>query len=364
MKVIMTGGGTGGHIYPAIAIADKIRRKNPEAEILFVGTQRGMEKDLVPKAGYAIEFIEVTGFNRKNLLKNIKTLQILFKGIRQSKDIIDRFKPDLVIGTGGYVCGPMVRAAHKKGIKTYIHEQNALPGLTNKMLEKHADKIFISFEDSKKYFKNPTKLILSGNPVRKEFLVCSIHNNREKIGLADTDFMVLCIGGSQGSETLNKAIMASIAQISQDSQIRMFFVTGTRHYSQVKETLEAMGISTGEYIQILDYLTNMPEYLSAADLVVSRAGALAVSEINACGKASILVPSPYVADNHQYYNAKVSADAGAAIIIEEKDLTAEKLSAAIMRLKNNKAFLNRMSQKSEELGRLDAVEIIYENLDI
>lgn len=364
MRVIMTGGGTGGHIYPAIAIADKIKRKNPDAEILFVGTLKGMEKDLVPKHGYAIEFIEVTGFNRKNLLKNIKTMQNLLKGIRQSKEIIDRFKPDLVIGTGGYVCGPLVRAAHKKGIKTYIHEQNALPGLTNRMLEKHANKIFISFEESKKYFKNKTKLILSGNPVRKEFLVCGIQNSREKLGLAPTDFMVLCIGGSQGSETLNKSILSAIARISEDPQIKLFFVTGKTHYQQVLETLGSMQISIGDRIKIVDYLDTMPEHLSASDLVISRAGALAISEINACGKAAILIPSPYVADNHQYYNAKVSSDAEAAIIIEEKDLTGEKLFDTILRLKSNKEFLNKMGQKSEELGRLDSVEIIYENLDI
>lgn len=360
----MTGGGTGGHIYPAIAIADKIRRKHPEAEILFVGTKRGMEKDLVPKHGYDIEFIEVTGFNRKNLLKNFKTIQTLLKGIAQSKEIIDRFRPDLVIGTGGYVCGPMVRAAHKKGIKTYIHEQNAFPGLTNKMLEKHADKIFISFEESAGYFKNKTKLVLSGNPIRKEFLVCHLKNNREKLGLSQTDFMVLCVFGSQGSETLNKAILSTLARIPEDPQIRFYFVTGKAHYQKVLDTLSAMGISDHAHIKIMDYLENMPEYLSAADLVVSRAGALAVSEINACGKAAILIPSPYVADNHQFYNAKVGVDAGAAIMIEEKDLNQMQLFDAIMRLKNNREFLNRMSQKSEGLGKLDSVEVIYENLDI
>ena len=364
MRVIMTGGGTGGHIYPAIAIADKIRRKNPDAEILFVGTQRGMEKDLVPKHGYAIEFIEVTGFNRKNLLKNVKTIQNLFKGIRQSKEILDRFKPDIVIGTGGYVCGPLVLAAHKKGIKTYIHEQNAFPGLTNKMLEKHADKVFISFEESRKYFRDQSKLILSGNPVRKEFLVCSIQNNREKLGLVATDFMVLCIGGSQGSSTLNKAIISAIARISEDPQVKLYFVTGKAHYQGVKNSLADLLIKNGDRIRIIDYLDAMPEHLSAADLVISRAGALAVTEINACGKASILIPSPYVADNHQYFNAKVSSDAGAAILVEEKDLTSEKLFDTVLRLKNNKDYLNKMSRKSEELGRLDSVEIIYENLDI
>ncbi|MEG1584395.1 MAG: glycosyltransferase, partial [Anaerovorax sp.] len=197
MKVIMTGGGTGGHVYPAVAIADKIKRKHPEAEILFVGTEKGMERELVPANGYPIEFITVSGFNRKNLLKNIKTVQDLLKGDRGARKIIGAFKPDLVIGTGGYVCGPVVRAAHKMGIRTFIHEQNALPGMTNKMLEKSVEKVFISFPDAKSHFKNKKKLIVTGNPIRRNFILAGVENYREKLGIAPKEFVILCFGGSR-----------------------------------------------------------------------------------------------------------------------------------------------------------------------
>ncbi len=364
MKIIMTGGGTGGHIYPAITIADKIRRRHPDAEILFVGTRRGMEKDIVPHHGYPIEFIEVSGFNRKNPLKSIRTIRDLLAGIRQANEIIGRFRPDIVIGTGGYVCGPVVRAAGKRGVRAFIHEQNALPGLTNKMLEKHAHKVFISFEESRKYFKDQNKIVLTGNPIRKDFLRCSLSGNREKFGIGATDFVVLCFGGSLGSETINNAVADAIGMFGGIGGLRLYFITGKTHYSGIREKVAAMPLPPGDNISVLEYVNDMPDYLACADLVISRAGALTVSEICACGKASILIPSPNVANNHQYFNAKVLADAGAAIIMEEKDLTGMKLFDTVMRLKGNKEMLNRMSRESGKLGRMDAAEIIYDNLDI
>lgn len=365
MKIIMTGGGTGGHIYPAITIADKIKRKNPNAEILFIGTKRGLEKDIVPQHGYDIEFIAVSGFDRKNILKSIKTIRDLFLGIKQANEIINRFKPDIVIGTGGYVCGPVVRAAHKKGIKTYIHEQNAFPGMTNKMLEKFANKVFISFSESKKYFKDQSKLILSGNPIRKEFTLQNNSENRKALNITDGDFVVLCFSGSLGSKTINNSIVEAVREInSNDDKLKIFFITGRSYYESVctmldEETQKLMG-----KVEILPYTHELYKYMSAADLVISRSGALTISEINALGKASILIPSPYVANNHQFFNAKILSDAGCAILIEEKDLSNDKLYDTIMRLKNNKEMLNRMSKISLEMGMLDAVEIIYENIEI
>jgi UDP-N-acetylglucosamine--N-acetylmuramyl-(pentapeptide) pyrophosphoryl-undecaprenol N-acetylglucosamine transferase len=296
-------------------------------------------------------------------MKNIQTLKNLLKGIQQAKKILKDFKPDMVIGTGGYVCGPIVRAAHKLGIKTYIHEQNALPGLTNKLLEKHADKVFISFEESRKYFKDQTKVILSGNPIRKDFLFSSIINSREKFGIRETDFVLLCFGGSLGAEKINDAMVSSLGKIGAEPDIKLFFITGSKHFEKIHEAALALEGDAGNRITILAYTNAMPDYLSAADLVISRAGALTVSEINACGKASILIPSPNVVDNHQYYNAKVVADAGGAILLEEKELSDLKLFDLIMRLKNNKAMLNKMSDASEKIGKTDATEIIYENLD-
>lgn len=364
MKVILTGGGTGGHIYPAIAIADKIKRKNPEAQILFVGTEKGMEKDLVPKNGYDIKFITVTGFHRKKLLKNIKTVMDLTKGTRQAKKLMDDFKPDLVIGTGGYVSGPVVRAAHKKGIKTYIHEQNAFPGVTNKLLEKYVDKVFISFPESREYFKEQDKLIVTGNPIRKSFLVSGIHNYKEKLMIKPNDFVILCFGGSLGAEKINSTMISVVEALNNTDDTRIFFITGKMYFNRINTEIKEKGIILSDNISILEYADNMHEYISSADLVISRAGALTVSEITACGKASILIPSPNVTGNHQFFNAKVVADQGGAIIIEEKDLTEEKLIGTILRLKNNKEALNHMGVASEKVGRTDAVDMIYDHLSI
>lgn len=364
MKVIMTGGGTGGHIYPAVAIADKIKRKHPEAEILFVGTEKGMEKELVPKSGYPIRFITVSGIHRKQIWKNLKTALDLLKGDREARDIIREFKPDLVIGTGGYVCGPVVRAAHKMAIPTYIHEQNAFPGVTNKMLERHVDKVFVSFEEAKQYFKHPENLVVTGNPIRKSFLVGSAFNYREKLSIRDRDFVVLCFGGSRGAGKINSTMKNVVAAVNGMDDVKLYFITGKIHFDRIGQELAEAGVKLCDNIKLMPYADNMHEYLFSSDLVISRSGALTVSEITACGKACILIPSPNVTGNHQYYNAKVVADKGGAILIEEKDLTDEKLISTILRLKNNKEILNSMAKASAAAGKIDAVDIIYDHLNL
>ncbi|MGI6751335.1 MAG: undecaprenyldiphospho-muramoylpentapeptide beta-N-acetylglucosaminyltransferase [Anaerovoracaceae bacterium] len=362
MRVIMTGGGTGGHIYPAIAIADKIKRKNPHAQILFLGTQRGMEKDLVPKGGYDIKFITVSGFNRKNLLKNFKTLKDLLKGSREARNILKEFMPDVVIGTGGYVCGPVVREAYKMGIPTFIHEQNAIPGMTNKMLEPYVHKIFLSFEEASRFFKDKNKLVVTGNPLRKGFLITSIQDNRVKLGIEPNEFVILCFGGSRGAERINSVVSEAVKTLIKVDGLRIYFITGRVYYDRIVSSINNDGLDGGGRLTILPYADNIQEYLSASDLVISRAGALTVSEITACGKASILIPSPNVTGNHQYYNGKVLEDKGAAVIVLEKDLSAEKLTDLVLKLKNNREGINSMSAASASLGRVDAVDVIYENL--
>lgn len=364
MKVIMTGGGTGGHIYPAIAIADKIKRKHPEAEILFVGTLRGMEKDLVPRNGYEIRFITVSGFHRKQLWKNIETARDLMKGSKETKKILDDFQPDLVIGTGGYVCGPVVRAAHKRGIPTYIHEQNAFPGMTNKMLEKYVDRVFISFEEAGEYFKCKEKLVVTGNPIRKSFLGGSFTNYRQKLDIDEKDFVVLCFGGSLGAGKINSTMVKVAEVLADQAYTKLCFITGRVHYDSIKEQLRDKGLEACEAIRLMPYVDNMHEYLCSADLIISRSGALTVSEITACGKASVLIPSPNVTGNHQYFNAKVVSDKGGAVLLEEKDLTSEKLTSIIMRLRSNREALNSMSRASESVGRFDAVDLIYDHLGL
>lgn len=365
MKVIMTGGGTGGHIYPAIAIADKIKERYPDSEIMFVGTEKGLESRLVPENGYPIEFIEVAGFNRKNLIKNVEVLKKLMDGSKQSKKIMKEYKPDIVIGTGGYVCGPVVRAAAKAGAKTYIHEQNAFPGVTNKMLEGYVEKVFLGFGEAGEYFKKPEKHIMAGNPVRKVFFEAKKETSREKLGFAQDDFVLLVFGGSQGAGRINKAMMSVIETLNGMKGVQVCMATGTRYYDAImQELVNEKGLELSDNIHIMEYISNMDEYLSAADLVVSRSGALTVAEATVCGKAAIFIPFPYATGNHQYFNAKAVTDKGGAIIIEEENLTDEKLVAEILKLKNDPELLKVMGEKSRECAPVDAVDIICNNIDI
>ena len=363
MKVIMTGGGTGGHIYPAIAIADKIKERYEDAEILFVGTEKGLETKLVPENGYPIEFITVAGFNRKNPLKNIEVMRKLHQGNKQAKKLMKDFQPDVVIGTGGYVCGPVVRAASKAGIKAYTHEQNAFPGMTNKLLESHVEKVFLGFREAGKYFKKPEKHVVAGNPVRKAFFEADMKTSREKLGFAEDDFVLLVFGGSQGAGRINKAMIKVIEALNGVKGVHVCMATGTRYYDAILQELkEAMGAEPAENIHVLEYISNMDEYLSAADLVVSRSGALTVAEVTVCGKAAIFIPFPHATGNHQYYNAKAVADNGGAVIIEEADLTDEALVAEILKLKNDPEMVRMMGAKSKECAPVDAADIVCNNL--
>lgn len=359
MRVIMTGGGTGGHIYPAIAIADRIKERNSNGEILFVGTERGLEKDIVPKHGYDIKFITVSGINRSNPLKNFKVIKDYMKGKKQAKKIIEDFKPDLVIGTGGYVCGPVLKVASKMGIKCYIHEQNAIPGVTNKMLEKSVENVFLGFEEAGKFFKEKEKHVLAGNPVRDEFFKARKNKSREKLGILEDEFVILSFGGSQGAAKLNKAMMEVVKKYSGKEKTRVYFGTGSRYYEPIINELKEIGVDLKDNIEIMPYIDDMQNYISAADIVVSRSGALTVSEIAVCGTPSILIPSPNVAGNHQMFNAKAIADKKGAILLEEKDLDGTSLVGEIQKLEDNRELLSAMSENVKSCAPLDASDIIY-----
>ena len=360
MKVIMTGGGTGGHIYPAIAIADEIKSRHPEAEIIFVGTERGMEKDIVPKAGYPIRFITVSGFDRKNPLKLVKTLRDLEHGLHEAKEIIKEFKPNLVIGTGGYVCGPVMKTAASMGIKTYIHEQNAFPGLTNKLLSRRAERVFVAFEDAKKYFKTKKEPITVGNPVRHAFTEVDRQAARAALGVKEDEFMVLSFGGSLGAQRINDEMTVAVERLRDRAGLRIFFVTGKRYYSTIIENAD----KTNTRVTYLQYIDDMPKYLNACDLAITRSGALTVSEITACGRASVMIPSPYVTNNHQYYNAKVVSDRGGAVLIEEKDLTNGEVADEIDQLMNDRQALEKMEKASSTLGTVTSAGQICDIIGI
>ncbi|MCR5034264.1 MAG: undecaprenyldiphospho-muramoylpentapeptide beta-N-acetylglucosaminyltransferase [Clostridia bacterium] len=362
MRVIMTGGGTGGHIYPAIAIADEIKKRDPDAKILFVGAERGLEKTLVPKRGYDIRLITVEGFDRKHLARNVRVVRKLMKGNKQAAEIIRDFRPDFVVGTGGYASGPMVKAAQKAKIPTFVHEQNAYPGVTNKLLEKGAKAVFLGFARAAEYFKEQDKLVVSGNPVRDEFRDKDRDEARRVLGFDDDRFVVLAFGGSQGAGRINKAMTNVIKDLNGRDDISIVLGAGSYYYDAILKSFREEGFEPADNIRIIEYIDDMASYLAAADLVISRSGALTVAETTVSGRPAIFIPSPMVTGNHQYYNALAVAEAGGAIIIEEKDLEDDKLTEEILRLKVDPQVLDRMAQASRRCGPDRATEIICDKI--
>lgn len=358
MRVIMTAGGTGGHLYPAIAIAEKIKEKNPEAEILFVGTHRALEKEMLEPYGYKHIAIASEGLYRKNVLKNFGSLRKNLKGYGEAKALIRKFKPDYVIGTGGYVTGVMIYAAKKLGVKTAIHEQNVVPGLTNKWLSKIADKTFVSFEQTKSKFDTKKEIVLSGNPIRSAFFNTSYEESRKSLGIGAEEFVILAYGGSQGSKKLNQVLMKGLKIMDQVKDVKIFFVTGKAYFEEVKNYL---GKNT-EAIELLPFTDIMHQYVIGADFIISRAGAISMSEFTACGKATLLIPSPNVTNNHQYYNAKELADFGGAFLLTEDAFNEESLMELVQKVATDRRILKMMEDRSKDFGTRDAAEIIYKAL--
>ena len=359
MRAIVTGGGTGGHIYPALAIADKIKEKEPDSEILYIGNDIGLEKDIVPKSGYPMELVSAKWLDRRNLLKLFDTGFSTLRGVIQAGRIMKKFKPEVVIGTGGFVCVPVMIAGARYGAKCFIHEQNAYPGVANKTLERFAKKVFLGFEDASKYFKEPEKHVYAGNPVRNVFYNVDRSEARKAVGIAEEDFVIFSFGGSQGAEKINECVFQLAREINGKDKITLVFGTGSQYYDEVLKAFDDQNIVLSENVRIKSYIDDMQNYLSAADVVISRAGALSVAETCVCGRAAILIPSPNVTGNHQYYNAKAVADRGGAVLIEEKDFTGSVLTAEVMRLKDDPALVESMGKASYSCAPLDATEIIY-----
>ena len=362
MKVIVTGGGSGGHIYPAIAIADKIKEKSPDSEILYIGNEIGLEKEIIPKTGYPMKLVTAMWLDRSNALKLFGTAYGVFKGYRQSLKIMKDYKPDIVIGTGGYVCVPVMLAAHRYGAKTYIHEQNAFPGAANKMLEKYVNKVFLGFQEAGKFFKEPQKHIFVGNPVRKRFFNVTKKESRKELKIDANAFVVFSFGGSYGADKINEVAFDLMTIVNGKKDIVMIFGTGSQYYENILNKAKENDINIQENIRIISYINDMENYLGASDLIISRAGALSMAETTACGRAAILIPSPNVTGNHQYFNAKSISDRGGAVLLEELNLTSEKLIEEVLKLKNNPAMLEKMSEASKACAQLNATENIYENI--
>ncbi|MBF8982241.1 undecaprenyldiphospho-muramoylpentapeptide beta-N-acetylglucosaminyltransferase [Lutibacter sp. B2] len=362
MKVLITGGGTGGHIYPAIAIANKIKDEIKNAQILFVGTEKGLESQLVPNEGYRFKTITVSGFKRRLSKDTVKSAFDLFCGIKDAIKIIKDFKPDLVIGTGGYVCGPVVFVASMLNIKTIIHEQNVIPGVTNKILSKFVNKILVSFDESKEYFNHSNKVVVAGNPVRKDFIHTDKNLSRKELEIEEQNFVVLSFGGSRGAEKINDAMINVLNKLKMNKEITIIHVTGSIHYKKVLEKLKQCNFSQNQHGIVKEYVHDMAKFMSAADFVICRSGAITLAEVTAMGLPSILIPSPYVTNNHQELNARVLEKNGAAVLLKEKELTGEEIVKLINRFNKNRDELSEMAVKSKELEKINATDIIYSNI--
>lgn len=370
MRVLLAGGGTGGHINPALAIASIIKAHEPDSEFLFAGTPNGMEMKLVPQAGYKVEPIKVAGFQRKltikNIQRNIKALCYLTTAGHRAKQIINGFKPDVVIGTGGYVSGPIVMQATKMGIPTLIHEQNAYPGITNKLLAKKVSKVMLTVKEALEYFEKQDGEInytVTGLPVRPDILGRSKQQSRRQLGFDDA-LCILSFGGSLGAGCINSTMTEAIKwHVGNGLKINHIHGYGGMGKESVPQALEEAGIPLkSNRLRVTEYINDMDVCLSASDLVICRAGASTLAELEACGKASILIPSPNVAGNHQFYNAKVLEKAGAAIVIEQKDVTNEKIIEIIKDIYNNPAKLAKMSENAKKLYIPDTDEKIWQSV--
>ncbi len=363
MRVLMTCGGTGGHINPAIAIANTIKNNIPDAEILFVGTKRGQEGVLVPKEGYELRFVESMGIRRSLSLANIKALYLAATSPYKAKKIIKEFRPDVVIGTGGYACWPVLKAATMMGVPSAVHESNAIPGMAVKKLQKSVDKIFTNFERTADFLIVKDKVLQVGNPLRSAFSGMEKSAAREKLGIAQNAKFVLSYGGSGGAEVLNETVIEMMGKLKeQSSNILVLHAAGSRDYAASSEKYKALGLEGNQTLRLSEYIYDMAVQMAAADIVVCRAGAMTVSELSMMGKASIMVPSPHVADNHQYKNAKVLADEGATTLMEEADMTADTLLAALRNLLDNPTKLHAMEKAVRTFATPNTDKIILNEI--
>ena len=353
MRVVISAGGTGGHIYPAIAIINKIKSEEPNSDILYIGTSDRMEKDIIPELGIKYVELEICGFKRKLTFENIKVLIKFLKSREKCKKIIKDFDPEIVIGAGGYVTAPVIWAAKKLGKKTFIHEQNSVVGLSNKYLTKYADKIGVSFESTMKYFPK-NKVVLTGNPCSQKAILIK-KAKKEDYGLSKDKKLVLIVMGSLGSKTINDKIF-SFLDAFRNKDYEVLFVTGNSYYEKIKNN------KYPKNIKVVPFIYELPSIMKVTDLMITRAGASTMSEIMALAVPAIFIPSPYVTNNHQYKNAMDLVNKNAALILEEKNLTKEALIKLIDDTLLNTKNYNEIKNNLKNIGIKDSGERIYELL--
>ena len=370
MKAIIAAAGTGGHINPGIAIANKIKEKEPDSEIIFIGTPRGIENDLVPRAGYELKTVNSYGFSKKPTLENIKNTIKTIMSVGEAKKIIKAFKPDIIIGTGGYICMSVCLAGKSLKVPYIIHESNVLPGKATKVLSKNAKAILLGFKESKERLNPEVNTIVTGTPVKAKNLNLGeqeIKNIKIKRGLEPDIPLVLAFGGSQGARSINMAFKdIAIDRSKNKEQIKyqVMWSAGQKQYDDVKDVLQEnkINIENLNGIKVFPYIYDMEEVMNIADLVVCRSGAMTVTEIERIGKPSILIPYPFAAENHQEYNARALEKAGSAEVILNKDLNSTSLNDTINKLIQNPEKLKQMGQKAKSLSIEDVEEKIYNEI--
>ena len=353
MKVIVVAGGTGGHIYPAMAIIRKIQEKEKDSEILYIGTNDRMEKDIIPQMGIKFIGLEMSGLNRKNIFSNISVYKKFRNAVKRAEEEIDKFKPDVVVGAGGYITAPVLYAAHKKKIPTLIHEQNSIPGISNKFIGGFADRICVSLPHSMSLFPKK-KVCYTGNPRSEEIINAEVFSKR-KAGFSEDKKLVVVVMGSLGSTTMTKKIKELIPGFN-DKNYQVLIITGKAYYDDYKD------LEISDNVRIVPFMDNLINLLKDSDLIISRAGASTISEITAIGLPAILVPSPYVTNNHQYKNAKELSDKGACIIVTEDEFSKDTIIKKVDKLFDNKEQYDAMSKASKSLGIADSATRIYEEI--
>lgn len=364
-RILLAAGGTGGHINPALAVGGYIREHYPDAKILFVGTPDKMEARLVPQAGFDFKSIEMSGFRRSKSIKgikdNISTLSKVVKSMPKAKSIIKEFNPDVAVGFGGYASGPIIRAAVKCGVPTAVHEQNAFPGVTNKLLSKKVNTVMLTTKAAQEYFPEKAHCVFTGLPVRGEMLRADRDFSRAQLGV-DSRPLILSMGGSLGARSINEAVKELILKRYKDKKCFFLHATGSNGVAMIEELNKEIDLSENKHVMLREYIDDMDVCMSAADIVICRAGASTISELQVMGKASVLIPYPYAAENHQYFNAKDLADNNAAILIEEKDLNGEKIVSLIDLLISNMDKVREYGENAKKMAVTDASKRITDCL--
>ena len=361
MRVIIAAAGTGGHINPGIAIANKIKKEQPDSKIIFIGTSRGLENDLVPRAGYELKTIDAYGLSKEISIDNLKKIIKTFKGLKQARKILKDFNPDIVIGTGGYICGAVVLAANKYKVPCILHESNAFPGKAVKMLASKVNTILVGFEDAKKRLPKSINIVVTGTPTKMRDLHYTKEekdNKKKDLGFDTRKPIVLFFGGSQGAKAINDALLPIITE-KRNTDYQIMWASGPKQYDIIKENLENQNININNIanVRIVPYIYNMEETMNVSDIIVARSGAITITEIGIVGKPAIFIPLPDVSENHQEYNANVLKNKGAAKIILNKDLNSETLNTGIQDML--KDDLELMGQKAKEIAIQNVEDKIY-----